>query len=157
MIRHEALHPLSRDHAVGLLLARRLMREDAADELLSGWDLALEDHFIQEEQLLGPLIADPLINERLMDDHRAFEALVAKIQNGNRAPEIQCEAGALLDEHIHWEERVLFPHIEAVAGPDALRDLEAKTDEIERSRWDGPLEPNRGRIVSNRLRRLRGG
>jgi hypothetical protein len=150
MRRHEALHPFSRDHSVGLVLARRLMREDAATALLEGWDLELRDHFSQEENLLGPLIADPGIRDRFMSDHVLFEAFVDRIRAGERSLDVQCEAGRLLDEHIRWEERVLFPHVEEEATAEQLAGLKAGTDLIEAERANCPLEPKRGRIVARR-------
>jgi iron-sulfur cluster repair protein YtfE (RIC family) len=155
MRRHEALHPFSRDHSVGLVLARRLMREDSTRELLRAWDLELKDHFLKEEALLGPLIQDPELRVRFMDDHLRFEELVEQIRREKSLRAFQIDAGRLLDEHIRWEEHVLFPHIEQVSSDAELRALRAQTDLLEDARANSPLEPRRGLIVSRRLARLR--
>lgn len=155
MKRHEALHPFSRDHSVGLVLARRLMREESVNELLRAWDLELKDHFLKEEALLSPLIEDPELRLRFMDDHMRFEALVEQIRRERSLRAFQIAAGRLLDEHIRWEEHVLFPHIEEVASAEQLQALRRQTDLVEKDRANSLLEPRRGLIVARRLARLR--
>jgi iron-sulfur cluster repair protein YtfE (RIC family) len=156
MVRHEALHPFSRDHSVGLVLARRLVREESTEELLRGWDLELKDHFLKEETLLAPLIHNGALRLRFMDDHMRFEAFVDRIRGEATTRTLQIEAGKLLADHIRWEERVLFPHIERVSSEAQLAELQQQTDLLEQSRSDNPLEPKRGLIVSRRLARLKG-
>jgi len=78
MKRHPALQPFSRDHNVGLVLARSLQtapdngaRHEVARKLLEAWDVELKDHFSEEERLLGPLASEGMA-ERLRHEHRVI-------------------------------------------------------------------------------------
>jgi mannose-6-phosphate isomerase-like protein (cupin superfamily) len=150
MKRHPALEPFSRDHNVGLILARELMRGDegVGDKLIAVWKDEMRDHFDMEEELLSPLASEQSV-VRLIAEHRAFAEVVAQIESGKDIP-VLAKAGALLDAHIRWEEREFFPEIEQTATPTQLAQLAKATDEIENRRADSKWAPRRGELMARR-------
>lgn len=143
MKRHPALEPFSRDHNTGLILARALIesRSEAAEQFKVAWDRELADHFAEEERLLGPLCSSADL-DRLLSEHAHIAHL------GRHLPEHMKDLGESLDAHIRWEERELFPAIEASASVEQLVQLMHATDEVEERRWVN--EPNRERLVRRR-------
>ena len=134
MKRHAALVPLSHDHHHGLVEARRLRRAAALDEtgrreaaaaFLSFFDRETRAHFREEEERFFPLLvgADDPATElvaRALLEHQRLHALVAALADVPSAALVE-ELGGTLERHIRFEERELFPLIEAVASDRALR------------------------------------
>lgn len=120
MSRHPFLVELSRDHHHALVLGRRARRWSSGDaaELAAGWaairaayDAELAPHFADEEARVLPVVAAraPALVARTLEDHRAIRAFV-------RGPDDAAALralGELLDAHVRFEERALFPAIEA--------------------------------------------
>jgi len=157
MKRHEALQPFSRDHNVGLVLARKLSRADAEDppglkslaqEVTAYWRGEMQDHFAEEERLLSPL-ASPESARRLQREHAAIEEL---LQGGEDRLDANALStlGQLLDEHIRWEERGLFVEIEENATPQQLQDLALATSLVEGKRAESPWAPRRGELMKRK-------
>ncbi len=145
MKRHPALEPFSRDHNDGLILARglQLSREGADEAFKHAWEVELQDHFAEEERLLGPL-AESAFREQLIAEHLAIEDLMGKL------PDSRLELGNALHDHIRWEERVLFPAIEGAATPEMLVSLAMETDQLEVRRWK--LDARREELIRRRLK-----
>jgi len=123
MKRHPSLQPLSDDHHRALVLARRLRRDpggsDAAGlaalerEVRREFETQLEPHFHIEESLLLPALeekGEARLVERTLEDHARLRALV----RGRWSEETARELGALLERHVRFEERILFPQAEAL-------------------------------------------
>ena len=141
MKRHPALIPLSHDHHHGLVQARRLRRaaESSADDRREAagafLDFFARDtrlHFRDEEEGLFPLLA---ADERSTDllaralvEHQRLRALVSELEGELADGEVSAarmeRLGNALEEHIRFEERILFPHIEEVTPEDVLRRLQ---------------------------------
>lgn len=134
MKRHPCLQPLSDDHHRALVLAHRLRRlskkMDPADlealsrEIEQEFEAELEPHFrVEERRLLPALEAGGAggLAEQTMDDHARLRDLV----RGVWAKDTAAQLGELLEKHVRFEERVLFPKVEvllpevelAVLGP----------------------------------------
>ena len=82
MKRHPALEPFSRDHQVGLVLAKSLMTatdSDAQASFAEIWKKELEDHFNEEERLLGPL-ASGEHKSQLQSEHDTIRRAATKAQ-----------------------------------------------------------------------------
>lgn len=143
MKRHVALEPFSRDHNEGLIMARRLVenRPGAAEAFESLWASELQDHFEQEELLLGPLLDAERIS-RLRDEHAQIHQLKLGL------PESTSDLGSMLDAHVRWEERELFPWIETHTSQDQLEALRLATDVVEERRW--VASPKRKELVERR-------
>ena len=145
MKRHPALEPFSRDHNTGLILARALQQaqESASDDARQAWDRELRDHFDEEVRLLGPLMSEAQ-RTRMTQEHGEIERLIASL------PKNRDRLGDLLHDHIRWEEREVFPWIEANASPDQLADLAKAAEPMEVRRWE--TDARRKTLVSRRGR-----
>lgn len=143
MKRHPALEPFSRDHNDGLILARSLMagEDSAPQQAKEAWDGELRDHFEEEERLLGHLCSEQSL-ERLLREHREIETLIKSLPAGSAA------LGEALEAHIRWEERVLFPDIEATASEEDFKRLDSESQALEERRW--PNSPRRAELVQRR-------
>lgn len=141
--RHPTLQPLSREHFGGLVLVRRLREAAGGDEparhaaarlLAEVWSTELEGHFADEERLVGPLVCDH-DRVRLIEEHRSLERHAAMARDTASPPSAEWleETAALLERHIRWEERELFPAAERVGG-DTLDGLHHEAERIEHSR-----------------------
>jgi iron-sulfur cluster repair protein YtfE (RIC family) len=132
MKRHPALVPLSHDHHHGLVQARRLRTAaETADPpavaraFLRFFAEETVAHFRDEEELLFPLLAEseearePLV--RALLEHQRIHALVGRlsgqVEAGAPETELMSELGEVLEAHIRFEERQLFPLVERLV-PD---------------------------------------
>jgi hypothetical protein len=128
MKRAEALQPLSRDHLKALLAAKRVV--DADDAVTAGaafarfWELE-RDHFRLEEEILLPHWAahaevDLAGVERMLADHLAIRAGALRLAREVLSLDELHALGTRLHDHVRFEERQLFPMIEAALDADAL-------------------------------------
>jgi hypothetical protein len=127
--RSPELAPLSRDHHVALEHALRLRRattEDLAAVVAAFLAFLLgpgRSHFAQEEELLAPeLPSGSGLRRRLIGDH---EEIVRRATALGEAPDVH-EAravGELLSGHVRFEERELFPLLEARLPAARLREI----------------------------------
>jgi len=130
MLRDPALIPLSHQHhnglALGVLILRSLTADSSpaniailAQKIIDRYELELMNHFEIEEQVLFPACGPSALVDELIADHRALEALVARIRTEPSAPLLRqfCE---LLAAHIRREERELFEQIQATLPREVL-------------------------------------
>ena len=130
MRRSPELAPLSRDHHVALEHALRLRRasEDDVAAVVAALLAFLvgpgRSHFAQEEELLAPEVptgrAD--LAQRMLDEH------VEILHRAERLGRDPCVTGAralgeLLTRHVRFEERELFPLLEAQVPAERMRDI----------------------------------
>jgi hypothetical protein len=126
MKRDPSLVRLSRDHHRGLVLAMRIARdlpgaseeeaEAIYDDLQSFWQDGLLPHFRAEcECLLARLVRQVALQDELITrtqaDHLYMESLMVTLrdtQDPALRRDVVRELGARLQEHIRWEEAVLF-------------------------------------------------
>lgn len=133
MKRSPELSPLSHDHHQALFVAQRLSRTEdvsqGATELLAYWQADGKRHFGIEEAVLLPAWieldakADRALAARVADEHLAIRTVVRRAQSGALGLDELREAGRLLVDHVRFEERQLFPLIEAGVEADALAEL----------------------------------
>src|SRR2546428_2726855 len=134
MRRDPALVRVSRDHHRALVVAQELKGAteatvaSAIDSFRSYWELEGAEHFAVEEQILLPVLAEqarqgePVIAEVLIDHlvlRRQADRLLADGDGSDRLPEAHA-LGAGLEEHVHREERVLFPLLERTLSTEEL-------------------------------------
>ncbi|TPE44070.1 hemerythrin domain-containing protein [Pontibacter mangrovi] len=128
--RDKSLVPLSREHHFGLLFAWKLrqgLKNGTNLEVMRSyvryfWNNILKEHCQEEEWLLERLLpSDDTQRARLQEEHKLIEALVELIEDG--CP-MNKDLFKVLDQdlvdHIRWEERELFPYLQAVAHSDDL-------------------------------------
>src|SRR6185295_16758831 len=122
MLRDPSLIPLSHQHHNGLAMCVLLRRALAANpspenvaaqahRVIDRYEIELVNHFEIEEQVLFPLCGGmPLIAE-LVADHRAMEALVARLRTEPSAALLE-DFCVLLSAHIRREESELFEQVQ---------------------------------------------
>lgn len=142
MKRSAALTPLSRDHHGALDAALRLRRadDDTVDAAVAHFQDFFERkgrrHFeIEEEHLLPALREDDeqwaAGVTRVRDEHAAIRERAAQLSPGDVAD--ARALGALLNDHVRFEERVLFVMLEERLAPDDLARLGAAVAQAELS------------------------
>ncbi len=149
MKRHHALEPFSRDHFSGLVVAKHLQERpntDSVSELLLLWKNEMEDHFREEERLFAEL-APAEMASRLMQDHREIEAMVRQASEGSLTDGEIVRLGKLINDHIRWEERQLFPALEQLSEIDSIW---ASSMEMEKRRQEDGHHQRRAELVNRR-------
>jgi hypothetical protein len=132
--RSAELTPLSHEHHQALFVAMGLKRAEGPEAAAPFLDYHEETgarHFEIEEAVLLPgwLAADPGAEaadaHRVLAEHLEIRTAAARIRDGEpTAAELQ-ELGALLERHVRFEERELFPRIEERLDDDSLARLGA--------------------------------
>jgi hemerythrin-like domain-containing protein len=147
--RHPSLVPLSDDHHRALVLARRLRQfsstaeateiESLAADVRREFEMDLERHFRIEERWLLPVLVDRGAGElanRIAKDHARLRTLVGGAWERDTANTL----GTLLEKHVRFEEREVFPKAESLLLDDeltAVRDAALGTHDV------GANDPNR--------------
>lgn len=140
MKRTEALRPLSREHLGALLAARKLRQATdvarAAADFQEFWREDGQRHFRVEEEMLLPVWAlhaevDREGVARMLEEHLAIRRGALRLAAGEMSAAEAQELGQLLHDHVRFEERQLFPRVEAALDPAALERLAAAIEEAE--------------------------
>jgi hemerythrin-like domain-containing protein len=136
MKRHPSLVRLSREHHPALVLANRACRLGAAGgepamamtaEVARALADELDPHFRIEEDGLLPALAlagQTALVERTLAEHEALRALAAGIAAGD--PAGLGRFGELLEAHVRFEERELFPTAETVLSAETLAGIDCR-------------------------------
>jgi len=129
MKRAEALQPLSREHLKSLLAAKRL--RDATDAAKAGqdfldfWEKEGKHHFRVEEEVLLPGWAlhcpvERVAVARMLEEHLTIRRVALRVAAEEASLEELQDLGRLLDDHVRFEERELFPMVEEALAPEDL-------------------------------------
>ncbi len=144
MKRAEELRSLSRDHHEALVIAKRLRQasntdiRDVVSEFRRFWQVHGRRHFRIEEEILLPAYerfgdASDEAVVRVLTDHVTIRRRAAELdEDASITSKVLHELGHLLDEHVRYEERVLFPLIERALPPEHLAWLAAAIEEAEK-------------------------
>jgi|SRR6185312_7652588 len=134
MKRDTNIIPLSRDHHYGLLFCWKIRQGLSRDVNLERirpyvhyfWQHNLEEHFSEEETLLYRDSPGPLC-QRAMVEHQSIRDLVWSIM-GNGAWDRANYANLtdLIENHIRFEERQVFPYLEQKLTPEQLSRVGAR-------------------------------
>jgi hypothetical protein len=149
MKRDPALTSLSHDHHHALFVVQKLRRataETAADGrawFVAYWDGPGQAHFRIEEQVLLPAYAGhgdphhPLVARALCDHVEIRHRADAIAHDPGVTASALNELGVRLAEHVHLEERELFPLIEQALPADRLATLALELNQAEARHEDG--------------------
>lgn len=130
MKRDDRLRDLSDDHHSALVLARRArsaadcvhaaQRREVWDDVVRAFARDLAPHFAIEERLLWPALVsagEGALAERMRADHERLRGLL----DDPRPDTLRLsEFGALLRDHVRFEERELFPVAQERLPDDVL-------------------------------------
>jgi hemerythrin-like domain-containing protein len=128
--RDKSLVLLSRDHHQGLMLVWKIRQgiqlnvaySRAVAYVINVFDTDLQPHFVEEETLLfNKLKTEDELRRKAEDEHAVIRKKIAAFKT-TIAPQVSDLVGfaRLLEEHIRFEERILFPHLEKVLQRDEL-------------------------------------
>ena len=128
--RHPLLRPLSREHHAGLLLCWRIRQAlrtpEKVDHLFvecqKVFHTELLPHFAVEEEVVFPVLgtANPLV-QRAVAEHRDLAGLFGAASDPRS---VLTRIAEELDMHIRFEERLLFPAVQAVATEAQLERID---------------------------------
>jgi hypothetical protein len=143
MRRRRELRPLSSEHQQALLVAFQIRKSLAGQaesagapkelaglvSLATRYELTVfRTHTRAEEELLGQFLAEPDM-ARLVAEHAEMARLVATAKRGDAAARPALAAFAdLLERHVRWEERELFPAAEARLDDATLASIEGELE-----------------------------
>ncbi len=141
--RHATLIPLSHQHqhalALAVIIRRRFgiekgekaWREEQVEKIQKAWAAELNGHFEVEEALLFPEMERYLgkirLVEELLRDHRSIRGLI-KLLGTSSDYSLLDGFGALLESHVHKEERELFAEFEKRMPAEEARKLGAEIE-----------------------------
>ncbi|MEJ7676611.1 MAG: hemerythrin domain-containing protein [Segetibacter sp.] len=121
---------LSRDHHDGLLMVwkiRQGIRFNVSNTRINNFAASafrseLEPHFYEEEDLLFiNLPESDALRVKAESEHAAIREIAAALKPGTESTDADLEAFAnLLEAHIRFEERILFPYIEKEISAEML-------------------------------------
>jgi len=141
--RHDSLIPLSHQHqhalALAVIIRRRFgigkgeqaWREEQVEKIQKAWRAELQGHFEVEEGLLFPEMERCLgkirLVEELLRDHASLRGLI-KLLGTSAEYALLDGFGALLEAHVHKEERELFREFEKKMPAAEARKLGREID-----------------------------
>lgn len=129
---------LSRDHHAGLLFCwkiRQAKKYLIAHERVKPYvayftEAHLAPHFKEEEEILfAPKPGDALV-QRAMQEHKNIKRLSAEVAtaSGVNSDALLDAIANAVDNHIRFEERTLFPHLEQVLTEEQLKEISTQLD-----------------------------
>ena len=140
--RHEAIRPYSREHHHGLLLCWKIregLKQNVAVDRIKKyadflWETQIEPHFKAEEKYMFPILGDA---HKMIQKAKKEHIRLAELFNDNTnvlesLKAIQTE----LDEHIRFEERILFNKIQKVATEKELEIIDQHHEILNSENWD---------------------
>jgi hemerythrin superfamily protein len=139
MKRDKNLQSLSRDHHHGLLLGWKIkqgLKYSVSPELIAEYihyfsKAALFPHFEEEEkQILVFLKDDNEYKVRTLNDHRTIAKLIDSLEANPPEPAAFLKIAEILDDHIRFEERELFPYLQDELTSEQLDEIGVAIDRI---------------------------
>jgi hemerythrin-like domain-containing protein len=144
MKRHPSLHPLSEHHHHALVQTLEIRRaakapakertaafQQIAQRFLQFWETAGRAHFLEEEEILLPVLAHHETLEsdaevmKMLADHTAIRAeagqLADEVAAHKPVEERLATLAKRLQEHVRLEEDHIFPRIEKTLSAEELR------------------------------------
>jgi hemerythrin-like domain-containing protein len=132
MKRNENIVKLSRDHHASLLFCWKLrqgIKRHASWERMVKyvnyfWSHHFATHFKEEENLLFATLKDQTV-QKAIDDHKKIKILINDLDSSEQKNIHQklSQLADTVDEHVRYEERILFPHLESELTEDQLNDI----------------------------------
>ena len=138
MKRHKALITLSSDHQNGLAVSNKLKYsykptsseippsspEQLKELLLKFFREHLHEHFEIEEKILAPYFPENDMMQRMLNEHVMLNKMISEIESVPAGRDTLNDFGKMLEAHIRFEERELFPMIEKNLSEEQLDEIE---------------------------------
>lgn len=139
--RHTALQSFSKEHHYGLLLSWKI-RQGLKSEIPIGriwkyvdwfWQKHLSGHFEDEETILFPILSEENKNiKKAISQHKRLKRL---FQSSPKDIRILNSIEEELEQHIRFEERILFNEIQEVANDEQLKRIEELHQFSDEEEW----------------------
>lgn len=136
IIRSRALLPLSREHHFDLLLAWKIRQglcRGVGPYRIAAYIRYLDEalmraHFSDEEKLLfDQLPPSDILCQRARDEHTQIREIMMELCEGHSKDEdLFYRFAELIEAHVRYEERELFPYLENTLPVGTLKATEAK-------------------------------
>ena len=130
--RNEHLKKFSRKHHFSLLFCwkiRQGLKTNVAMERIRKyvqyfWQQHLQPHFREEEKIFFAPIKDRLV-QRAINEHKYIKQQVEDLANysGNNERKSLAKIADMVYEHVRYEERDLFPHLERKLSKEQLENI----------------------------------
>jgi hemerythrin-like domain-containing protein len=125
--RSDQLAPLSREHHDALMFIWKIKQglknktsiQTIAEYVQWFWDNQLKEHFDQEEKILLPYLPKNEMGNQLKKEHEKIRGLIT----GEMDETSIAILAKMLNNHIRFEERLLFPYIEQSVPSVELDDI----------------------------------
>lgn len=130
--RSEHIRKLSRDHHFSLLFCwkiRKGLKTEVAPERIRlyveyFWEHHLQPHFREEERILFAPFDDRQI-QRAVKEHKQIQEVIEDLGGYSKLNEkkLLTEIADMVDEHVRYEERELFPYLEQKLNKEQLETI----------------------------------
>jgi hemerythrin-like domain-containing protein len=130
--RNEHIVKLSRDHHASLLFCWKLRQgvkyHISADRLIKYvqyfWQHHFSIHFKEEEEFLFAPLHDKVV-QKAIDDHQEIKIFIEQISLHGAESEdnVLLELAEMVNAHVRYEERILFPHLEVNLSDEQLEKI----------------------------------
>ena len=130
--RNENIVKLSKDHHASLMFCWKLRQgikhhvdeKRMIDYVTYFWNQHFSEHFREEEEILFAPLKDDL-EKKAIADHRQVQALIQAVggSTGEDPYTTLARLADIVDEHVRYEERVLFPHLEKELSESQLEEI----------------------------------
>jgi hemerythrin-like domain-containing protein len=130
--RNENIVKLSKDHHASLMFCWKLRQgiKHHVDEkrmiayVEYFWNQHFAEHFREEEDILFAPLHDDLV-KKAVADHRQVQVFIKTLRESTEKDPYATLAtlADLVDEHVRYEERVLFPHLEKELSENQLEEI----------------------------------
>lgn len=133
--RHHAIVSFSKDHHFGLLLSWKIRSgcekgvssERISNYVLYFFDKDLVNHFKEEEELLFTLLpSSDTLKNKAAKQHRSIFKLVENIRTNKNQASGLIQLADELEDHIRFEERELFNHIQQHVSDAELEKISSR-------------------------------
>lgn len=97
------------------------------------WQQHLHPHFRDEEKILFAPLRDTQV-QRAINEHKNIRQLVAELENHSvvNLRKRLAELADMVDDHVRYEERNLFPHIERKLSKEQLENIGRQLEKYHR-------------------------
>jgi len=131
MKRNEHIVKLSRDHHFTLLFCWKIRSglkfEIEPTRIIKYvyyfWQIHMQPHFSEEETILFSPVNDGKVQKALDEHIQIAEQVKALHANGTSAANQLLILADTVDNHVRYEERELFPHLEKILSDEQLESI----------------------------------
>lgn len=129
--RNKHIIKLSKDHHLTLLFCWKIrnglkfevMPERIIKYVQYFWQYHMQPHFMEEETILFAPVKDAEVQKALNDHAQIAEQMKALKAAGDNAASQLLILAATVDNHVRYEERELFPHLEKKLTEEQLENI----------------------------------